>query len=200
VSRARAGRRHVLGVFAHADALTEALRRAKASPGLEVEDVYSPVPDHQVLELCEPRKSPVRLLTFAGGLTGLTGGLALAVLTSLVWNMIVFGKPVTSVVPFLVVGFEGTILFGALGTLVGLLLFARLPYTAFPPAAYRPSFSKDRFGLWLSCRPHRTEHAHSLLRETGAEQVEDIDLAEPPVERHVERHVERPTEPRGGAP
>jgi len=170
---------HLLGTFAHGDALIAALRRAKADQGLEIQDVYCPVPDHEVLELCAPRRSPVRFMTFVGGLCGLCGGLALAELTSLVWNMIVFGKPVTSVVPFLVVGFEGTILLGALGTLIGLLLFSRLPHTDFPTAAYRPSFSKDRFGLWLSCSAERVEQARGLLREAGAEQVEDVDPSTP---------------------
>ena len=174
MSRAR-DRAHLLGVFAHGDALLGALRRAKATRGLEIQDVYSPVPDHEVLALCAPRRSPVRIVTFVGALCGLCGGLALAELTSLVWNLVVFGKPVTSVVPFFVVGFEGTILLGALGTLVGLLLFSRLPHVEFPPAAYRPSFSKDRFGLWLSCDPSRVEQARSLLRDAGAEQVEDVD-------------------------
>ena len=178
MSRKRS-RAHVLGIFAHGDALVDALRQIKATQGLDIQDVYSPVPDHQVLELCAPRRSPVRFVTFVGALCGLCGGLALAELTSLVWNLVVFGKPVTSVVPFLVVGFEGTILLGALGTLVGLLLFSRLPDVDFPPAAYRPSFSKDRFGLWLSCDANLVDQARSLLRGAGAEQVEDVDPAKP---------------------
>lgn len=164
--------RGLVGIFAHEDAFLDGLRRVKEA-GIAVGDVFTPVPVHGVEELLAPGKSPVRFLTLAGGIAGMVGGLALALLTALVWNLIVAGKPVTAVVPFIVVGFEGTILLGALATLLGLLVFARLPFRRFPSAGYRGAFSKDRFGVWIPSASEESEgKARALLTEAGAEAVE----------------------------
>lgn len=163
----------LLGVFAHKDALLEALRRAR-STDIEIRDVFTPVPYHEVEDLLASRKSPLRFITFKGAVLGLVGGIALAILTSLTWNLIVGGKPVTSLVPFLVVGFEFTILFGALATLAGLLLLAGLPYRRFPGPAFRPEFSRDRFGVWLVPAASKAAAAREILEEAGAVEIQQV--------------------------
>jgi molybdopterin-containing oxidoreductase family membrane subunit len=160
----------VLGIFEHTDSLMHALRQARDRK-LEILDVYTPVPDEAVSEFLSPRRSPVRFVTFTGAITGLVAGMALAIGTSLVWNLIVGGKPVTSIIPFLVVGFELTILFGALATLAALLFFGGLPFRKFPSAAYRPEFTDDRFGVWLGGSGEAVDAARRLLEETGAVEV-----------------------------
>lgn len=163
----------VLGIFVHTDSMLEALRQARARQ-VEVRDVYTPVPNEEVAEFLSPRTSPVRFVTVTGALLGLVGGMALAIGTSLVWSIIVAGKPVTAVIPFLVVGFELTILLGALATLVALLVFGGLPYRRFPGAAYRPQFSDDRFGVWLGGTGEAAAAARRLLEEAGAVEVVDV--------------------------
>ncbi|MGZ8432659.1 MAG: quinol:electron acceptor oxidoreductase subunit ActD, partial [Candidatus Deferrimicrobiaceae bacterium] len=49
------------------------------------------------------------------------------ILTTLSWPLIVGGKPIVSVPPFLIIAFALTILFGALSTFAGFLLLSRLP-------------------------------------------------------------------------
>ena len=165
---------NLLGVFAHSDATVAAVKDAR-DLDIAVTDVFSPVPLHEVEHLLSSGKSPVRFATFAGGLIGLISGLALALLTSAIWNLVVGGKPVLSLVPFLVVGFELTILFGAIGTFVGVLVFCRLPYREFPAAGYRPAFSDDRFGVWLTCSADLRSQAVQVLEEAGAVEVQDLD-------------------------
>jgi molybdopterin-containing oxidoreductase family membrane subunit len=157
--------------------LVEAITAAQAN-AYEVCDVYSPVPVEAAQALISPGRSPVRFVTFAGGLCGLVGGMGLAIITSLIWNLVVAGKPITAVVPFMVVGFEATILIGAISTLLGMLIFAQLPYRRFPTPAYRASFSRDRFGLWLRCAPEQVEAVQRLLEEAGAEKVEVLSIAQ----------------------
>ncbi len=53
--------------------------------------------------------------------------LAETCLTSLSWPLIVGGKPIVSLPPFLIIAFALTILFGALSTFLGFLLLSRLP-------------------------------------------------------------------------
>jgi molybdopterin-containing oxidoreductase family membrane subunit len=166
--------RGICGVYAHEDSLLESVRAAR-DKGFTVREVFSPVPSHHILEVMRPGRSPVRFVTFVGGITGLVAGLALALWTSMEWDLIVGGKPVTSIVPFMVVGFEATILLGAIATLTALVLFSRLPYTRFPGPAFRPEFTKDRFGLWLVASDDRIEEARSLLEEGGALEVHDVD-------------------------
>ena len=165
--------RDILGIFAHTDCLMQALGKAR-DEGIEIRDVYSPVPNEEVLEFLHPKRSPVRFATFIGGVSGLVGGLALTLFTSMIWNLVVSGKPVTSVIPFLIVGFEGTILFGAIGTLLALLATARLPNIKFPTNAYRPEFSDDRFGLWLTSPSDKVDFTLNLLKEAGAVDVENL--------------------------
>jgi hypothetical protein len=165
--------RHLLGVFSSGETLLGALRTLKARK-IEIVEVYSPFQNEEILELLSTGKSPVRFVTFTGAAAGLVSGLGLALITSATWRMVVGGKPVFSVVPFIVVGFELTILLGALLTLAGLLLFAGLPHRRFPSPAYRPEFSDDRFGLWIACPVERAVEARDVLSQAGANEVQEI--------------------------
>jgi hypothetical protein len=165
----------VLGSFLHLDPLVEAAKGA-AKKGYEVRDVFSPVPIEEIEKLVSPRRSPVRFVTFFGGLIGMIGGFALAIITAMIWDIIVGGKPVTNHVPFVVVGFELLVLIGALSTFLAVLVFSRLPYRRFPGPAYRPEFSKDQFGLWLTCPDEKCDDARQFLAEAGAEKIRKIEV------------------------
>lgn len=164
----------ILGVFVHVDALVRALRACRDQK-IEIRDVYSPVPNEEVICHVQSKSSPVRFMTLIGAVVGLLSGYALALLSTAVWEMFVSGKPLYSLVPYTVVGFEVTILFGAIGTLVGLLFFARLPFRGFPSPAYRPEFSNDRFGMWIECSPERVQEARAILSGAGAVEVQNLD-------------------------
>ena len=165
--------RGVVGSFAYVDEMLAAARQAKES-GFTVRDIYTPVPVEEAVEVVSPGPSPVRYFTGAGAITGLVGGFALAIMTSLIWNLIVGGKPVAHHIPFVVVGFELLILCGAIFTLLALFYFARVPFLKFPTRAYRPEFSKDRFGVWLDCPDAERAKAADYLRTAGAELTEDV--------------------------
>jgi len=167
----RSRERTVAGTFEHLDLALKALRGSR-DKGLRAVEFYSPVPVEEAEELLEQGRSPVRFFTFAGAVTGLASGMALAMLSSLTYNLVVGGKPVLAPVPFLVVGFEFLILLGGIFTLLGLLTLAGLPARKFPPPLYRPEFSDDRFGLVLACKPDDVKSAREFLRSSGAQRVE----------------------------
>jgi molybdopterin-containing oxidoreductase family membrane subunit len=162
----------VVGAFKHLDSLIAAVEKARQDKELEVKDVFSPVPIHAVQDILSPSKSPVRFVTLSGALFGVIGGFALSIVTSLIWNIYVGGKPITNHVPFVVVGFEALILFGALATFLAIIVFARLPYRQFPGPAYQPSFSNDEFGLWIAHAD--AEKARAFLEAAGAVGVTPI--------------------------
>ncbi len=171
--RASGDQRGLVGSFAESTAMLDCLARAR-SAGIDIEDVYSPIGLPETAEFVSEKRSPIRFATFIGGTTGLIGGLGLALWSSGIWDMIVGGKPVDSVVPFLIVGFEFTILFGALSTLAALLYFAKLPDRSFPSPAYREEFSNNRYGVWLLTSDDRLAEAEALLRGAGAESVHPV--------------------------
>lgn len=162
---------HVVGVFAHVDATVRAIRNLR-SRNLSDFTVYTPVPVEEIEEVVDHGKpvSKVRLFTLIGGLTGTTTGFFLTIWSSLKWDLIVGGKPIVSIPPFVVIAFELTILFGGLATLLGLLVLGRLPRLR-PSTGYDPRFSIDRFGIEVRCPGEQVESARQCLREAGAQEV-----------------------------
>ncbi|MFQ6110393.1 MAG: DUF3341 domain-containing protein [Nitrospinota bacterium] len=159
----------VLGVFPHPEGGLRALRELK-SAGFRGFSFHSPVPLEEVDEVLEEGVSPVRFFTLTGGILGCAAGFALTIATTLEWPLITGGKPIVSLPPFIIIAFELTILLGALGALLGLLVKARLPRLRLKPI-YEGSFSNDRFGLFVPCQKDQVAHISETLKRAGAEEV-----------------------------
>jgi molybdopterin-containing oxidoreductase family membrane subunit len=162
----------VVGIFAHVDTVVKAIHalRQKGFSGLSS---YTPVPVDEIAEALEgPRApvSPVRFFTLIGGLTGTASGFALTIWSVLKWNLVVGGKPIVSIPPFVIIAFELTILLGGLSTLLGLLLTGGLPKLK-RSGSYDHRFTVDRFGLVVECDSDRAQAARECLRAEGAEEV-----------------------------
>jgi len=108
-----------------------------------------------------------------GGLTGVSFGFFYAIATSLDWPLVTGGKPIVSLPPYIVIGFETTILLGALVTVAGMFLNARLPKLGRSPG-YDPRFSCDKIGIVAFGGPSQLEGAREVLRDAGAEEVRDV--------------------------
>lgn len=159
----------VLGIFTELDATTEAIKKLRKAGHKEIV-VYSPLPRHELEHALEPPESPVRLFTLVGALTGAAAGFGLAIGTSLDWPLMTGGKPIISIPAFVAIGFEVTILIGALSTVVGLFLNARLPHLA-RYAVYDPSFSVGRFGVFIATPAAKEADVKAVLMESGAHEV-----------------------------
>ena len=162
---------NVLGVFAHVDTTLDAIRKLRAK-GFADLTVYTPVPVEEIEEEIEKVRplSKVRFFTLIGGLTGTATGFFLTIWSSLKWDLVTGGKAPVSIPPFVIIGFELTILFGGLSTLVALLLLGRLPKLT-PSATYDPRFTVDRFGIAVACPAETVDQVRSLLTAAGAEEV-----------------------------
>lgn len=167
-----ATRAGVVGVFGTLDGALLALRELRAK-GVENLTVYSPVPHHDIEAVLDQPESPVRMFTLVGGLTGCAFGFFYAIATSLDWALVVGGKPIVSIPPYVVLGFECTILFGALATVAGMLLNSRLPKLR-RAAGYDPRFSNDKFGIVAMGGPAQVAGAESIMRAAGAEEVQGV--------------------------
>jgi len=165
--------RNVMGTFRYLDELLVALKKARDS-GISVDTVFSPVPRHEIAEALKMRPSPVRFFTLTGGVLGILTAIALVVYSAAQWNFIVSGKPAIPAVPTVIVAFEFCILFSVLFTLGALLFKGRLPRVR-PLPAYDERFSGELFGVLLAPSESQREPAVMLLRESGAEEVHDIE-------------------------
>lgn len=115
-------------IFEDREQFLEALRRL-VREGVPVERirVITPFGVPEVEEILPGKRSKVRFFALVGAASGTVTGFAFTILTSLSWPLIVGGKPIVSIPPFLIIAFALTILFGALSTFAGFLLLSRLP-------------------------------------------------------------------------
>lgn len=159
----------VLGVFEEVDAAASAIKRLRE---LEMTEIvtFSPTPRPEIDEALDRPESPVRMFTLVGGLTGAAAGFALAIYTSLDWPLVTGGKPIISMPAFVIPGFEVMVLFGALSTVLGLFINARLPHVR-KHVVYDPSFSAGNFGVYVETPLGREEEARGVFEESGATDV-----------------------------
>ena len=133
----------VLGSYRHVDAATATIRQLKEL-GYRDFTVYTPAPNGEVAGAIGHKVSPVRLWTLVGGLLGCAAGFAMTLWMSYDWPIVVGAKRIGSVIPYVVIAFELTILFGAGATILGLIFHIRRSRR---PAAFDPRFTDDHIGI-----------------------------------------------------
>ena len=159
----------VMGVFYYVDDAAAAVTTLRETGPRDVR-VFSPVPYHEIEKTLGQGPSLVRWVTFIGGVLGITAGFSLCIYSVISWPLVVGGKELVSLPPFVVIGYECTILLAALSNLLGMLALGRLPEFR-SDAPYDPRFSEDRIGVWVPCAGEDAERARETLRGHGAEEV-----------------------------
>ena len=157
----------VMGLFRDEEKAVSAITALPAA-GFRFRRAHSPIPSHRILEALKLPKSRVGWFTLAGGILGFFTGFALAIFTSTQWHLIVSGKPIVALIPFVIVGFEFTILFSVFGNVIGLLVCARLP-DAKGLDRYDPRCSGEHFGVLAACESGRRGELITFFREKGGE-------------------------------
>jgi hypothetical protein len=158
---------HVMGIFRDEERAVSAITGLTAA-GFRFRRAHSPVPSHRIQEALRLGKSRVGWFTLAGGILGFFTGFALAIFTSSQWHLIVGGKPIVALIPFVIVGFEFTILFSVFGNVIGLLVCCRLP-DAKGLARYDPRCSGEHFGVLAACESPRRGELMRFFQEKGGE-------------------------------
>jgi hypothetical protein len=160
-------RTRLLGLF-DTEGQTALAIRGLRNDGYTLERVHGPIPSHAIADALALPKSKVGWFTLAGGITGFFSGFLLAAFTAARWDLIVSGKPVMAWVPFVIVGFEFTILFAVFGNVLGLISQARLPRFG-TLAPYDPRLTGHKFGVLASCETARKKDLLRFLEAKGAE-------------------------------
>ncbi len=137
----------VLAIYGNAGKVLESLKRAQEQ-GYKKLEVFSPT---NIGALKVLPRGPVRYWTLMGAILGAIGGFYLAGGSAMLNELIVGGKPVISIEPFLIFTFEGLVLIGSIFNLIGMIVHARLgPLSGGIPRCYDPRFSQDKFGLYVA--------------------------------------------------
>jgi len=162
----------IRGVFDDWDAFKDALRTLKQARGSGY-TAYGPVNLNEVQDLMPEKSSYVRGWSTLGAASGLATFFLMCVLTSMIFDLVVGGKPPVSRVPYVIPTYEGTILFGAIFAFVAGLIYAWVGLRPLP-AGYDARFSGDAFGVEITCDPAEREAMSGLLRDSGAVEVYEL--------------------------
>lgn len=133
-------------------------------------NTFSPIPSHRIEHAIGKKKSPVRWLVLAGGISGVLTGLAITIGTTYEWRLNAGGKPLLSWPPFIIICFELMVLLGGISGFLGTLMLAGVPTTEIEPG-YEGRFGGDRFGIVVRCDEAEVTRVESMMKESGAEEV-----------------------------
>jgi hypothetical protein len=127
--------------FADQEALVEAAERIYQE-GFRNFDAYTPYPVEELSRAMRLKSSPLPYVMFAGGLFGAVGGFFMQAFATVIdYPLNIGGRPLFSWPTYIPITFELTILFAALGGILGLFVFTRLPQP------YHPVFNFEDFLL-----------------------------------------------------
>ncbi len=140
-------------------------------------DVFTPFPIHGLDNAMGLRDPGVGWFTFVGGVLGFTTGMLMIwFMNAFDYPLVVGGKPLFSPMFAFPVSYELTILFGAIGSLAGMLIMNKLPRWHHPihncPRFLRATH--DRFFILIEHSDPKYEEARTrkFLEDTGSRAIE----------------------------
>lgn len=159
----------MLGAFREIDAAVAAIEDLKTKKVGAI-TVFTPAPRHEFDHALQSPRSPVRLYTLIGGLSGAVFGYWMAIWSSEYWPIVVGGKAISTWVPYTIFAFEMMVLIGGLSTVAGLFIHARVPRLTMT-VGFDPRFTRGDYGVWVQCAPEKLKDAEKILRQHGAVEV-----------------------------
>src|SRR6185295_11038377 len=143
-------------------------------------DVFTPFPVHGMDKAMGLKNSKVGWFSFIGGVLGYTTGMLMIWWMNAVdYRLVVGGKPMFSPYSAFPPSYELTILFGAFGSLGGMLFLNRLPRLYHPLLKNRRfgQVTHDRFFLVIETSDPKYAEAGTvkLLEEAGSNHIEVVE-------------------------
>lgn len=159
----------IISSFADDALCANAIEELRAAKVGEI-NTFSPIPSHKIEHAIGKKKSPVRWIVLAGGISGVLTGLAITIGTTYEWRLNAGGKPLLSWPPFIVICFELMVLLGGIFGFLGVLGLSGIPATEIAPG-YDGRFGEDRFGIVVRCDEAEAPRIETMMKESGAEEV-----------------------------
>jgi hypothetical protein len=143
-------------------------------------DAFTPFPVHGMDRAMGLKNSKVGWFAFLGGVTGYTCGMLMIwYMNDLNYPLVVGGKPMFSPYAAFPPSYELTILFGAFGSLFGMLFLNRLPRLHHPLLKNRRfgQVTHDRFFIVIECGDPKYSESDTvkLLEEAGSNHIEAVE-------------------------
>jgi hypothetical protein len=161
----------VVAQFKYLDDTVNAV--AKMRDAGESYEVYLPYPDHHVEHeyFKNKRKSPVRIVTLCGAITGCSLAFLMTSWMSIDYPIRVSAKPYLSFPAFVIPGFEWTVLFGGVWNLIAICIFSGVPRIR-AKAGFRGKFTEGTYGISVNVPQSRAAELSKQLEGLGAQVVE----------------------------
>ena len=120
-----------------------------AKNGIKKIETFTPVKMPILEKILGLPKSPVRIWTLIGAVTGLAFGFYLPIASANVFDLIVDGKHATELIPYFILGFEFMVLFGSIANLVGMIVHSKL-YKRKKHRDIEREFTSDKYGITVT--------------------------------------------------
>lgn len=162
----------VVGHFEYVDDTQKAIAELRKD-GIDQLELFTPYPNHDLEDEMyrNQKRSPVRMITLTGAVTGCLGAFLMTSWMSVDWPLRVSAKPLLSYPAFVIIAFECTILIGSIFNLLGMFHFSRIPHI-FRTPGFRPNFTEGTFGLTARVSKDRSDAVKSKMEKLGAANVE----------------------------
>ncbi len=148
-----------------------------AEKGFKKFDVNTPYPVHGMDKAMKLTKSKIGWVTLVFGLTGtLTAVTMMGWMMAIDYPIVIGGKPLFGLPGFGPIMFELSVLFGAVITVVALLMFfLKLPNNSHPvhDTEYMKNVSSDKYGILIEATDPKfnKNEVEALFKELGAEKI-----------------------------
>lgn len=148
--------------------------------GFRYWDVFTPFPIHGMDRAMGLKNSKVGWFSFIGGCTGYTTGMLMIwYMNAVNYKIVIGGKPMFSPFYSFPPSYELTILFGAFGSLLGMLFLNRLPRLHHPLLKNRrfALATHDRFFVVIETTDPKYSQAETrrLLESLGSRHIELVE-------------------------
>ena len=160
---------YLLGVFDDEETMLSAFRKLKEQE-IEIEDVFTPYPVHEILEK-QGRKSRITIVGWFYGFFASIAVLAFLIYTAVIdWPLNYGGKPSNAFPSFIVITIILTIFSITILSLFTFSWRAKL-WPSFDKPIYHQGATDDKFVILLNKARADVAKATSVMKETGAIEV-----------------------------
>ena len=160
---------YLIGVFDKEETMLSAFRKMKEQE-IEIEDVFTPYPVHEILEK-QGRKSRITIVGWFYGFFASLGVLAFLIYTAVIdWPLNYGGKPSNAFPSFIVITIILTIFSITILSLFTFSLRANLWPSNEKPVYHRGA-TDDKFVILVNKEKADAARAASVMKDTGAIEV-----------------------------
>jgi hypothetical protein len=160
---------YLLGVFDEEETMLSAFRKLKEQE-IEIEDVFTPYPVHEILEK-QGRKSRITIVGWFYGFFASIAVLAFLIYTAVIdWPLNYGGKPSNAFPSFIVITIVLTIFSITILSLFTFSWRAKL-WPSFDKPIYHQGATNDKFVILVKKDRADVARATSVMKETGALEI-----------------------------